>query len=109
MLTISATDFFSNPGKSNQDVQRDTIQVTSYGRPVGYYISAQDFEEIEKIRAGRKRVYQTKHLPDEEWQSILESMPAEDATAIMNGERKVTRRVYEPNDPDYPIVADDDE
>lgn len=50
MQTITATEFVNNFGKQNIDVQRDVIEVTSHGRPVGYYISANEYAVLKKIK-----------------------------------------------------------
>ena len=50
MITLTATEFVNNFGKRNQDVQREPIEVTSHGRPVGYYVSAHEFDSLEKAR-----------------------------------------------------------
>jgi len=46
METLSATEFARSFGKRNQDVQSGIIQVTSYGRSIGYYISPRDYEML---------------------------------------------------------------
>ena len=50
MITLTATEFVNNFGRRNQEVQREPIEVTSHGRPVGYYVSAHDFEAMENAR-----------------------------------------------------------
>ena len=50
MMTLTATEFVTNFGQRNQEVQREPIEVTSHGRPVGYYVSAHDFESLKKAR-----------------------------------------------------------
>lgn len=52
MEVLSATEFARGFGKHNQDVQHDVIQVTSHGRPIGYYISAREYEKLQKGQAG---------------------------------------------------------
>ena len=53
MRIVSATEFVNGFGKFNQDVQTDTIQVTSHGRPVGYYLSVKDYERLMHGQARR--------------------------------------------------------
>jgi prevent-host-death family protein len=50
MISLTATEFVNNFGLRNQEVQREPIEVTSHGRPVGYYVSAHDFESLERTR-----------------------------------------------------------
>ena len=51
MRTLTATDFFSNPGRSNQDVQNEPIEVKSHGRTIGYYLSPRAYQELIDLRA----------------------------------------------------------
>lgn len=44
MQSLSATEFARSFGKRNQDVQSDTIEVTSHGRPIGYYLSPREYQ-----------------------------------------------------------------
>jgi predicted nucleotidyltransferase len=46
METLSATEFARSFGRRNQDVQSGIIQVTSYGRSIGYYISPRVYEML---------------------------------------------------------------
>jgi len=58
METIPATHFARQFGKRNQDVQTGIIQVTSHGRPIGYYISPGDYERlIASIQLGILRTF----------------------------------------------------
>jgi uncharacterized protein len=46
MLTFTATDFFSNPGRRNQEVQNEPIEVKSHGRTVGVYVSPHEYQRL---------------------------------------------------------------
>lgn len=59
MQSVTATDFVNNFGKRNQDVQRETIQVTSHGRPIGYYVSAAEYETLINKRKNSDSFYDT--------------------------------------------------
>jgi predicted nucleotidyltransferase len=52
MEKLSATEFSRSFGKRNQDVQSETIEVTSYGRPVGYYMSPREYAELQARASG---------------------------------------------------------
>ena len=54
MLTLTATDFFSNPGRRNQEVQNQPIEVKSHGRTVGFYVSPGEYERLQE--AARRAV-----------------------------------------------------
>jgi uncharacterized protein len=47
MEILTATEFARGFGKRNQDVQQDIIQVTSHGRPIGYYISPREYQKLQ--------------------------------------------------------------
>jgi predicted nucleotidyltransferase len=49
MLSLTATEFFSNPGRRNQEVQRQAIEVKSHGRPVGYYVSPAEYQRLQAM------------------------------------------------------------
>jgi predicted nucleotidyltransferase len=46
MLTLTATEFFTCPGRRNQEVQSEPIEVKSHGRPVGYYLSPAEYRRL---------------------------------------------------------------
>lgn len=54
MRTFTATDFFSNPGRRNQEVQNGPIEVKSHGRTVGIYVSPHEYERL--VKAARRAV-----------------------------------------------------
>lgn len=54
MLTLTATDFFSNPGRRNQEVQSGPIEVKSHGRTVGIYVSPHEYDRL--IKAAERSV-----------------------------------------------------
>ncbi|WP_455478094.1 nucleotidyltransferase family protein [Bartonella sp. B10] len=46
VLSFTATEFFSNPGRRNQEVPSELIEVKSYGRIVGYYLSPSEYNRL---------------------------------------------------------------
>jgi len=48
MLTVNATEFVNNFGRRNQEVQREPIEVKSHGRTVGYYVSPDEYNRLER-------------------------------------------------------------
>ena len=73
MQIIQATKFANNIGKYNMDVQSETIQVTSHGHPVAYYISAREFEAIQEIRKSLRKSYTLDTLPYEDLKAMSEA------------------------------------
>jgi hypothetical protein len=39
------------------------VAITSYGRINGYYVSKQEYDELQRLRAFARQVYQLKNLP----------------------------------------------
>jgi prevent-host-death family protein len=52
-----ATEFTRNFGQYREIAQREPVAVTSHGRPTGYFVSAIEFEEMQRLKAyvGRSR------------------------------------------------------
>ena len=57
MRLVAATDFIRNFALYREIVQREPVAVTSHGRPTGYFVSATEFEEMQRIigTVGRSR------------------------------------------------------
>lgn len=63
MVAVSATEFAKNFGLYKEKAQREPIAITSYNRTSGYFISAQEYEEYQRIRAASRRAYHISELP----------------------------------------------
>ena len=66
MQEIAATEFARNFGQYREMVQREPIAVTSHGRTTGYFISAAEFEELQRIKAAARRSLSVQDLSAEE-------------------------------------------
>jgi prevent-host-death family protein len=55
MREVPATEFARNFGQYREMVQREPLAVTSHGRPMAYFISAGDYEELQRIKAQAQR------------------------------------------------------
>ena len=57
MRAVPATEFTRNFGQYREIAQREPIAVTSHGRATGYFISAVEYEEMQRLKAlsGRSR------------------------------------------------------
>lgn len=55
MLEVSSTEFARNFGQYREVAQREPLAVTSHGRATGYFISAIEYEEIQRIKASLRR------------------------------------------------------
>jgi PHD/YefM family antitoxin component YafN of YafNO toxin-antitoxin module len=55
MREVPATEFTRNFGRYREIAQREPLAVTSHGRATGYFISAVEFEEMQRIKASARR------------------------------------------------------
>lgn len=63
MVAITATEFAKNFGRYKEAAQREPIAITSYGRTSGYFVSAQEYAELQRLRALERRAYRINELP----------------------------------------------
>jgi PHD/YefM family antitoxin component YafN of YafNO toxin-antitoxin module len=64
MVAVTATEFARNFGLHKEQAQREPVAITSYGRISGYFVSEQEFNELQRLRKFERRVYKLKDLPD---------------------------------------------
>jgi hypothetical protein len=60
---VAATEFQRNFATYQRRVQREPIQVRAHEKVTGYYISAEDYERVERILAASRRAYHPSELP----------------------------------------------
>ena len=65
MTAVTATEFAKGFGRYKEEAQHKPIAITSYGRVSGYFISAREFEELQRLRAFERRAYRINDLPAE--------------------------------------------
>jgi hypothetical protein len=51
MTEVPATEFARNFGRYREAVQREAIAVKSHDRITGYFVSPQDYEEFQRLKA----------------------------------------------------------
>jgi prevent-host-death family protein len=70
MREVTATEFTRNFGQYREIAQREPIAVTSHGRATGYFVSAVEFEEIQRLKllGGRSRAL--RDMTEEEVQEM---------------------------------------
>jgi prevent-host-death family protein len=66
MREVPTTEFTRNFGVYREIVQREAVAVTSHGRPTGYFISALEYEELQRLRAKVRRVRRIEEFSEEE-------------------------------------------
>ena len=62
---VTATEFAKAFGRYKEEAQREPVAITSYGRVSGYFVSAREYEELQRLRAFERRVHRIKDLPAE--------------------------------------------
>ena len=55
MREVPAPEFTRNFGHYREIAQREPVAVTSDGLPTGYFVSAAEFEELQRIKAFARR------------------------------------------------------
>lgn len=55
MQEVSATEFTRNFGRYREIAQREPIAVTSHGRATGYFVSAVEYEDLQRFKAVARR------------------------------------------------------
>ena len=76
MSTVTATEFAKNFGRYRDEAQREPVAITSHGRTTGYFVSAQEFAELQRLRAFERRVYGIADLPPPLANTITEAKMA---------------------------------
>jgi prevent-host-death family protein len=66
MREVPATEFTRNFGRYREIAQREPVAVTSHGRATGYFVSAVEFEEMQRIKASSRRSRAVADLTPEE-------------------------------------------
>lgn len=73
MPAVTATEFAKAFGRYKEEAQRAPIAITSHGRISGYFVSAHEFHELQRLRALERRVYGVEELPQEVAEAIEKS------------------------------------
>jgi prevent-host-death family protein len=73
MREVPATEFTRNFGQYREIAQREPVAVTSHGRATGYFVSAVEFEEMQRLKAFARRTRAVVYLTREEIDQIAAS------------------------------------
>lgn len=72
-MAVTATEFARGFGRYKEEAQREPVAITSYGRISGYFVSAHEYAELQRLRNFERRVYRMENLPPEITQAIKAS------------------------------------
>jgi prevent-host-death family protein len=73
MREVPATEFTRNFGLYREVAQREPVAVTSHGRPTGYFISAVEYEEMQRLKALARRPRAITDLTEAEIEAVSAS------------------------------------
>lgn len=73
MLEIPATEFIRKFRQYNLEAQREPVAVTNHGKVDGYYMSAMEYEQLQKAKAAMRKSYTLKTLPDPLYTAIVDA------------------------------------
>ncbi len=76
MREVPATEFTRNFGQYREIAQREPVAVTSHGRATGYFVSAVEFEEMQRIKAYARRSRPVVDMTKQEIQQMTASRMA---------------------------------
>lgn len=70
MREVPASEFTRNFGQYREIAQREPVAVTNHGRATGYFVSAIEYEELQRYKALARRSFATADLPRETVEAI---------------------------------------
>ncbi|HEY0442411.1 MAG TPA: type II toxin-antitoxin system Phd/YefM family antitoxin [Xanthobacteraceae bacterium] len=70
MPKVSATQFARQFARFQHEARRETVVVVSHDRPVGYFLSPEEFAEFEELRAKARRHLRAGALSEETIRAI---------------------------------------
>ena len=73
MTEVAATEFARNFGRYREVVQREAIAVTAHDRITGYFVSAHDYEEYQRLKAMMPLAVAAEELDADTLRSLEES------------------------------------
>lgn len=80
--TVPATDFCRNFGEYQRRVQREPIRVQSHGKVTGYFLSAEDFDRMQRILAEARKAYHPTELPAHLREAVKEARMGSEHAAL---------------------------
>ncbi len=70
MREVPSSEFAKNFGRYREIAQREPIAVTSHGRATGYFVSAAEFEELQRYKNLARQSFATADLPRDKAEAI---------------------------------------
>lgn len=73
MTVVAATEFQRNFGRYRELAQRESVAVRSHDRISGYFVSAHDYEEYQRLKAYAASAVAVEALDEETLAAIAEA------------------------------------
>lgn len=73
MRCVPATEFARNFARIQHEVHREAVAVTSHGRTTGYFVSPEEYAELEALRARARKILRVGELPEDTVRALRES------------------------------------
>jgi len=73
MIKVPSSEFSKNFGKYREAVHRGPVAVTSHERVIGYFVSADEYEEYVRIKERMPKALAIEDLSQETIQAIAKS------------------------------------
>jgi len=73
MPTVEATRFRRDFGRYQDEAHREIVTVTSHGRVVGGFLSADDLEHYQQLKRRERQAFTTADAPDELIEAIRQA------------------------------------
>jgi len=65
MLQVTASEFVKHFGLYKEQVQRQSIAITSHGRTSGYFMSEHEYNEYLLLKSRARQAYHVNELPSD--------------------------------------------
>ena len=65
MLQVTASEFVKHFGQYKEQVQRQSIAITSHGRTSGYFLSEHEYNEYMMLKSRARQTYHVTELPSD--------------------------------------------
>jgi PHD/YefM family antitoxin component YafN of YafNO toxin-antitoxin module len=70
MREVPTTEFTRNFGRYREIVQREPVAVMNHGRPTGYFVSAVEYEDLQRYKNLAQKSFATKDLQLQDVEAI---------------------------------------
>ncbi len=73
MTEVAATEFARNFGRYREVAQREAVAVVAHNRITGYFVSAQDYDEYQRLKAMAATAVAVEELDSETLRALAAS------------------------------------